>query len=185
MKYGVAYTTQTDNMKLKSKETCLNKYGVDNASKSDVVKKKIKNSFIEKYGVENIMYLDEYKEKIVQSFKQHGNTPTSNMQIKVSNILKEIFGQESIDDDVVVGYYICDMILNYCDCLIDVEYDGWYWHKDSAQRDAIRNKYIANKGYKILRIVSKESLPTKEQIIEAIDYLVKGNHKIAYIKLDI
>lgn len=40
-------------------------------------------------------------------------------------------------------------------------------------------------GYKVLRIRATREVPTREQIIEAVDYLVKGNHSLKIIELDI
>ena len=69
--------------------------------------------------------------------------------------------------------------------MIDVDYDGWHWHKNKQEYDKRRNYWVVDQGYKILRIRSNNLLPTHEQIKEAVDYLVKGNHTLTYIDLDI
>lgn len=184
-KYGTEYTTQTDNMKKKSRQTCLERYGVDNASKSDIVKSKIEETWMRKYGVKNIMELDEFREKILQSFVRNNSCPTSSMQIALSNLLKEIYGDENVEDNVVCGSCLLDMVLKHQGYIIDVEYDGWFWHKNKQEKDTRRNYYVKSQGYKILRVRSNIELPTKEQIQEAIDYLVKDNHSLKFINLDI
>ena len=68
---------------------------------------------------------------------------------------------------------------------IDVEYDGWYWHKDTEERDKKRNYKVLNLGYKILRIKSKFLLPTEGQIKLAVEYLTNENHHYTEIVLDI
>ena len=67
---------------------------------------------------------------------------------------------------------------------IDVEYDGLYYHKDRQEKDKRRNYFLIKQGYKVLRIKGnkKDDIPTEEQIIKAIDCLVKGNR--SYIEID-
>lgn len=184
-RYGVDYTTQSYVMKQKTKETCLKRYGVDNASKSPLVKDRIKETWMEKYGVENIMDLPEFREKILSSFVKNNNCPTSKMQEAVSDIVKDIYGKEAVADNVQVGECILDILLSYKGDKIDIEYDGWYWHKNRQEQDKRRNYYLMDQGYKVLRIRSMEELPTKEQIRQGIDYLVKENHHLKIIDLDI
>lgn len=80
-----------------------------------------------------------------------------------------------------------DCLVKFKDVLIDVEYDGWYWHKDRGEYDRRRNYYVINNGYRILRIKAdkKDTLPSKQQIQEAIDYLVKDNHHLTYIDMNV
>lgn len=184
-RYGVPYTTMTQQMIEKTKETCMKKYGVDNASKSDVVKELIRNNTQEKYGVENVMYVPEIRKKIVESFYKNGTAPTSSIQIYVSNLVKKIYGDENVFDNVPLEWYCLDIVLNYKGYKIDIEYDGWYWHKNKIKEDTIRNKFVTKQGYKILRIRSNEELPNEQQIIDAVNYLIEENHHLTYIDLDI
>jgi|688.fasta_scaffold258370_1 hypothetical protein len=57
----------TEEMKQKSKKTCLEKYGVDNPMKYDLFKTKSKKTCLEKYGVDSPMKLDEVKDKLNQT----------------------------------------------------------------------------------------------------------------------
>ena len=56
-------------------------------------------------------------------------------------------------------------------------------------RKEMCNMLIENqeKGYRIIRIKAnkKDDIPTKEQIKEAVDYLVKGNHHLTFIDMNI
>ena len=78
-------------------------------------------------------------------------------------------------------------MVNINDCKIDIEYDGQYWHTLDNQiyKDRIRDNYLIEQGYKILRVKGNRKIPTKEQLQEGIDYLVKDNHTYAEIILDI
>lgn len=184
-RYGVPYTTQNDTMKTKSRQTCMLKYGVDNVSKSPEIKKRIVTTWLNKYGVKNIMELSEFREKILKSFVSNGTAPTSSMQIRVSNLLKEVFGEYNVQDNVPYDSCLLDMVLTYQGYQINVEYDGWFWHKKKLKQDQRRNYYLIDRGFKVLRIRSNVELPTKEQIINGIDYLIKDNHALCYIDLDI
>ena len=53
------------------------------------------------------------------------------------------------------------------DIKIDIEYDGWYWHKNN-KRDKARDSYVANRGVKILRVKSGSLLPKDEELIGAV-----------------
>lgn len=184
-KYGVTNPSLIDEVKEKRKQTFIKNFGVDNASKSHIIKDRIKETWMEKYGVENIMDLPEFREKILASFVKNDNCPTSKMQEMVSDIVKDIYGKEAVTDNVQIGECILDILLFYKGNKIDIEYDGWYWHKDRQEQDKRRNYYLMDRGYKVLRIRSMEELPTKEQIKQGIDYLVEENHHLKIIDLDI
>ena len=68
----------------------------------------------------------------------------------------------------------------------DFEYDGIYWHKNRKQKDAARNAVLMNEGYKIIRIKAnnQDLLPTEQQILQAVDYLVKDNHRLTFIDMN-
>jgi len=63
-KYGVEFPLQHDSVKLKSKQTCLQKYGKISYSGTDFYKK----SILDKYGVENVFQLDRVKKKCKKSY---------------------------------------------------------------------------------------------------------------------
>jgi hypothetical protein len=56
---------------------------------------------------------------------------------------------------------------------IAVEYDAQYWHKGNEDHDSKRDKYLISCGWKILHIKSKTNVPTKKQIKQAINQLLK------------
>jgi hypothetical protein len=58
---------QSNEVKYKGKQTCLDKYGVENPMQSNEVKEKGKQTCIEKYGVEHPMLSVEVKDKIKQT----------------------------------------------------------------------------------------------------------------------
>lgn len=71
---------------------------------------------------------------------------------------------------------IYDCLLIVKDIKIDVEFDGYFWHDRQKERDKRRDFYSMRKGIKVLRFVSKGSLPTKEQITQSVEYLVNTEH---------
>jgi len=44
-----------------------------------------------------------------------------------------------------------DIALFIDDIKIDIEYDGWYWHKDQ-QKDRRRDEFLKSQGWKILEL---------------------------------
>lgn len=185
VKYGYEHPFQSEVVKDKCKQSCLLKYGVENASKSPIIIDKIKNTWLEKYGVKNIMELEYFRNKILTSFVDNNNCPTSSMQRKLYNIIKETFPDCDVVENIPEGNCLLDIVLYKNGIKFDIEYDGWYWHKDKQERDKRRNYYLLNKGYNIIRVRSNYELPTKEQILEAVDLITCNKKSIIFIDLDI
>lgn len=148
-------------------------------------KVKSKQTCLDRYGFEYALSVPEIRAKGRQTLYSQGNVPTSKPEQKMCKILKEIYGKENC-----IPWYPYQL-LNF-DCLlvlegvkIDVEYDGWYWHKNKQDYDRRRNYMLTSRGFKVLRIKASYELPIEKQIREAVDYLVKGNHQYAEIILDI
>lgn len=193
--------------KLKTAEVCMEKYGASNVFALEEVKEQIKHTNLEKYGHENIAhgvlkekiketnmkkygvpYSTQAKEVIVKmrkSLQEKGCVPTSQKQLEVYNMLVQLYGKESCILNYPYDRLNFDCLLIVNDIKIDVEYDGWYWHKDKQEEDKRRNYFLTKKGFKVLRIRSLEEIPTISQIKEAVNILVKTDKKLLYIDLDI
>ena len=78
-----------------------------------------------------------------------------------------------------------DCLLKADNILIDVEYDGAYYHNKRELYDNRRNGCVLKQGYKILRIKGNkyDELPDEDTIKRAVDYLVH-NHSIVYIDMN-
>lgn len=187
-RYGVAFPTKNPEIVAKIKKTCLEKYGVDNYFKSDIFKNNLKDFNLEEYGVAHFSQTEVFKNKTKNTWENktkeeickikqkanatmslNGTCKTSTQQRYIYDLLKETF-------DVALNYpegnFSFDIMLKSKDVKIDIEYDGWYWHKDRGQQDFIRDCINKRKGYKILRIKSKEFLPDKNELLSCIDELL-------------
>ena len=207
-KYGVEYPLQYASFLETQKDTVSKYFGVDNIFKSDKFKQDVIDLNMKKYGVENYAQTEEYKEKSkktcnekygcdfagqaqeviakrVQTLYNNNNYKSSKQEIEVYNLLVELYGEENCIKDYFFSRVIMDILLNINDSKIDIEYDGWFWHKDNQQYDRRRDEFLKSQGYKILRIKASHKVPTKEQLQNAIDYLVKDNHNYTEIVLDI
>lgn len=184
-RYGGNAPASSPLIKAKIQATNIEKYGVPTSIISLGVKEKAKKTNLERYGFENPASSPQIKEKIRNTLCQNGNTPTSKQQIKIYEMLCDIYGAENVCINKPFGVLSLDCQLQIKNYFIDVEYDGWFWHKSRQERDRRRNWYLIRRGFKILRIRSNYDMPTKEQIINAIDYLTSGNHSLTYIDLDI
>lgn len=60
-------SSNSEDKKIKMKQTCIERYGVENPYQSELIKNKIKQSCIINYGVENPMHSDEIKDKFRQT----------------------------------------------------------------------------------------------------------------------
>lgn len=192
-KYGTAFFTSTNQFKEKSKDTIMSKYGVDNVSQVSWIQQKKKETNLRKYGVEwftaseqfkqdcickygvdNPMKNEDCKTKAGETILSHGFIVVSKEEIKFVEKLKTIYGKENCFPSFKVARYFLDCLLKIEDYLIDIEYDGWYWHIQKINSDDKRNQYLLGKGYKILRFVSKGRIPTINQIRKGITKILSG-----------
>lgn len=206
-RYGNICTLNAPEVKEKAERTCEKNYGVKNSFASKEIQERIKNINIEKYGVENIAHAPIIAEKIKQtnlekygvpystqaesvirkmrkSFYKNGSVPSSKEEKQVCEILKQIYGENTCIPNYPCGRLNLDCLLIIDGIKIDVEYDGWYWHKNKQEYDKRRNYWLISQGFRIIRILSNKEVPSKEQIIEAVNKIKQGEHLVKII-LDI
>lgn len=181
-RYGVVHPKQNEHIKEKEKIHNREKYGVDYYSQTQECKNRIKETNLERYGYEHTLQVPSIREKGMKTLSANHSCPTSKQQIVLCDILKELYGACRLNHPC--GNCFLDCVIEINGNKIDIEYDGAYWHQDE-QRDRKRDEFVKSQGYKVLRIVGGHKVPTKEQIVEAIDYLVKGNHSFNKINLNI
>lgn len=186
-KYGTDNPMKNEEIKTKAKETNNHRYGGNSSLCCKEVKEKAKKTFLLKYGVENPSQSKEIQNKIRKTLYANGTVPTSKPEKQMCNILKDIFGEENCFPNYPEGNLSLDCLVLLEDCKIDFEYDGIFWHKNRGKHDAARNAILMDNGYKIVRIKgnNQDTMPTHTQILEAVDYLVKGNHHLAFINMNI
>lgn len=169
---------------IKAKESNINKYGVDNVFKLDFVKEKSKITNMKKYGVDSYTKLESAKlnnaVKTTLTFYKNGTCPTSSQQIKIHDMLNNIYGNCLLNYPCGRCNLDCYTMVNNIN--IDIEYDGTYWHKDE-QKDRRRDEYIKSCGYKIFRIKSNRKIPNIYQLIDGINRLVYTEHSYYEITL--
>ena len=198
-KYGTTVPLQVAKFKLKAKETCLNNFGVNNAMKSKEVQEKAKTTMIENYGASNPglvpLLVEKAKQTCIKKFggessqcspeirakswatlKNEAGLPSSSIERRLVSMLQKIYGKENCFEQYIAGMNLFDCLLIVDNTKIDVEYDGWYWHKDRQKEDKRRDYYWMRRGYKILRYQSNGALPTPEQIKEDVEYLLNTGH---------
>ena len=185
IKYGVDSGMQVEEIKNKVKETCLQKYGYTNPNKSQQVKNKIMATNFKKYGCKSTLQNAEIRKKGLQTmFKNgHGKCRSKN-ETFMYNTLCELYGENCCQDSYMLDGKILDVLLTLDNCKIDVEYDGQYWHQNKLQ-DINRDIRIHSHGIKILRVLANNKVPTKEQLMQAVDYLVNNQCSKTSIILDI
>ena len=177
-RYGVDCSARLPDIKERIKATNRRKYGCDWQMQSDAVQAKSRQTMKEKYGVEHALQVKEFSEKAMKTRCANHKNPTSKPQLALSHLLLEMYGNCELERPC--GRCSLDCVVVVDDILIDIEYDGWFYHQD-ARRDIRRDNFVAKQGYKILRIKSNkhDTLPTPEQIDEKIQMLLRGhNHAV-------
>ena len=179
-KYGVAHSMQNDKIKEKLKQTNLEKYGVTCSLHAEEIALKVKQTNLEKYGVEYPMQNKEIKAKTVKTLYQNGAVPTSQQQKQIYDwIIEENF-------NCILNYpesvYNLDCAILENNIKIDVEYDGWPFHKD-LDKDKKRDEDLIKMGYKVLRVRGGKSLPDKSELFEKINCLINTDKNFEEIIL--
>lgn len=182
-KYGVDHPKKSQEIREKEKEHNREKYGCDYYLCTDECKDRVKATNLAKYGVEYTFQSPEIRAKGIETLAKNGVCPTSSQQLQLRDLLEEIYGECELNKPL--SRALLDCVICVEGQFIDIEYDGWYWHKNRQEEDKRRNHFVMDNGYKVLRIRATREIPTKKQIIEAVDYLVKGNHSLKIIELDI
>ena len=182
-KYGVEFTGQITESKEKRKNTCLEKYGVENpvalsansSCHSKKAREKAVNTMRSKYGGVGFE-LDYIREKAQNTLALSGKVRTSSQQIAIHKALLELYpnSKECILNKPLNTLSL-DISLKIDSCNIDIEVDGQYWHQD-YQKDRKRDEIVKKQGYKILRIKFDHNIPTKEQLFDSIEKLLKTEH---------
>lgn len=171
-KYGVENVLSSKAIQNKIKQTLMDKYGVENISQSVEHRDKIKQTILERYGVKNVSQVPEIQQKVRDSFYTNGTCPTSSQQMALRDMLIGTYGNCELNYPLDRCSLDCFVLIN--DVKIDVEYDGYYWHKDKVDADRRRDKFVYQNGFKILRIKAGNKLPATTQLTEAIDALLHG-----------
>lgn len=203
--YGVVNVMQVPKYADKMHQTCLNKYGVEMPLQNQDIWNKTQETLIAKYGVTNCAYIPDVVQKrkdtmqeryqcdypyqnpdildrVHQSYQKNGTAPTSKKQLELCSMLDGIYGH--CDLNVPCDKVILDCVLDINGIKLDIEYDGWYWHKDRTTKDRCRDNFVKSMGYKILRIIAYENkLPTEQELCEAINILTTTNKWFKKIEL--
>lgn len=209
-KYGVSNVMQCKEVKAKHQETRMERYGSSSPLACRDIYEKTQQSFNLHYNVENgISDLRRVKElsdkigetnikkyggispfcsskirkEIRETLYRNGTCPTSKKQLELRDMIEQVYVNCELN-------YPCDKIS--LDCMtviegikIDVEYDGWYWHKDTKEKDKRRDCYVKSKGYKVLRVLAYEDrLPTEEELAQGINFLLNSDKKFKRIELN-
>ena len=208
-RYGNEWAIASSSVKETIVASIMDRYGVDNAMKSaEVVKKAIKTnneryggnssqcdpdiraktiqSCLDKYGVPNAYQSKDIQAKARKTFYKNGTTPSSKAEKEMCNLLVRMYGEDNCYPNYPEGNLSLDCLVVVNGVKIDFEYDGIYWHKGREAKDRARNAVLMNMGYRVVRIKANcvDTMPTMEQIKNAVDYLVKDNHHIVFIDMN-
>lgn len=184
-KYGVLNPMDVPELIEKISKTTEKRYGVKNCSQLKEFREKQENTMLERYGARKALQVKEFQEKFVKTITSNFSTKTSSQQIACYNLLKEH------GFDVQLNYPFSNCILDILIKMpngtkIDFEYDGTHWHNENTKnRDRRRDEFLKRNGFKIIRIESKRSIPSWEQIKEEIDYIMEDEtHTYAHLNID-
>ena len=172
-KYGCEYYVETDEYKQKLRNTSLEKYGTEHPMQCKEVQDKKKATNLKKYGVEHVLQNEEIHNKQLESFKHAFSNATSTQQIKIYEMIHSKF--ENCELNYPFKGYLLDCFVIVNECKIDIEYDGWYWHQNTKEKDKIRDSKCISENIKVLRIKSGMKIPSNQELIDSIMELVNND----------
>jgi len=187
--YGYDNVSNIQEIKDKKIETCVENYGVENPMFVEEIRNKIVNTFQTRYGCDNASQVEEFKIKAMESQRltlyKNGTAPSSKQQEYLHLIIGGEFNYPE-------GH--CSIDIALLNDKIAIEYDGGYHdamvklgkisQEDFEKKEFKREKYLNSKGWKIIRIISKEDyMPYSFKVIDIVnfakDYL-KGHSWIQF-----
>ena len=209
-KYGVNNVSQMQEVRDKMKATCLDKYGVESPLALPSIYEETQKTFnkhygtvngikdlrtvkelsdkiaktnIKRYGGVSPFASKEVRKKIKEQMYKNGTCATSGKQLKLQEIIKKKYGNCELNYPCGESFLDCMTIIN--GIKIDIEYDGWYWHKDREKQDRNRDYFVESNGYKVLRFLAyADRLPTEEELTTAIKQLTTTNKKHLKVELN-
>ena len=184
-RYGKENVFAVDKIKEKIKETLINKYGEDNVSKVEEIKQKKIETCLENFGVEHPLQNEELRIKARQTMTKNGTTKLSKPQKELYNLCLKLFPNYKVELNYPLGPLSLDIFIGVSDDIkIDLEYDGWHWHRNNGQKDYARDCVVKKNGYKVIRIRSAGLLPSEEELVNSINYVIENDYNFLRITLD-
>jgi very-short-patch-repair endonuclease len=184
-KYGVEFIILNDDFKKRINESIFNKYGVNNVSQNKLIKDKKKETTLKHYGVENVSQDPIIKKnklkKQLYTMYNNGTAPCSKQQ-KYLQIILNGYLNYPVEN--------CSLDIAFPEEKIYIEYDG-SGHDlrtkfgdvtilEFKNKEITRHSYLKNKGWKQIRLISKNDiLPYNDIILQLIKrakkYLNQGH----------
>jgi hypothetical protein len=178
-KYGM-YFVETEEFKIKSINTCLEKYNVEKYLQSDDKKNKSKKTCLEKYGVEFSTQNIEILNKILKTSKKmimykdtslfyQGSYEKNFLELcEKLNLIKDIkrgFAIKYIFNDKKLLYFP-DFYLSKINLIIEIK--SSYWYKIHEERNILKQKTCEELGYNYILILDKNYEKFYETIINLL-----------------
>lgn len=175
-KYGAKDALSSPYVRSKIAQTNLEKFGVESPLQSEEILEKTRETQRRKYGVSHFMQSPLFLERAHGTLAANGTVNTSRPQLKLYEIVKGVY--ENAELNHPVSRVFLDIALFVQGQKIAIEYDGgghfrWEDENIKRQKDYARDVFIKARGYKVLRIESKNDiLPTMEEVQEYLEELI-------------
>ena len=177
-KYGETNPMFVPELVDKIGETMMKRYGVKNASQVEEFKKKQEETMINLYGAPKALQIKQFQEKFVNTITENYSVKTSSQQVACYDMLIE-HGYDAYLNAPFSNCILDILIIMSDGTKIDFEYDGSFWHdKEQKIKDRRRDEFLKRNNFKIIRIESRRSIPTWEQIQSEIDYLMEDKTRM-------
>ena len=182
--WNVGLTKETDERVLKYSLSNIGKPGGRKGYKcSEELKKKIS---IANSGERNAAKRPEVRAKIsktlLQTYKDHpeilenrkvsGHNQFSGHYTSIEKVVKQSLDKLNIpfSHNLRLGRYFADFVIFNN---VVIECDGEYWHRNSKEKDDIKDSYLHNKGFMTFRLPEKRIMEEKIECVKAVIQIVE------------
>ena len=166
---------QDDNVKEKSRNTCVDKYGCEYASQTELVKDKMKETSVKRYGVDNYSKTGEQREisrnRLIADIEKRllngeklgprtGNLERECIDLLQSHCIFHIERQKRMK-----GYFL-DGYISELNIAIEF-YEKWHQGEKSRNRDMYRESFLERRnGVKFFIITEKEYIDNLCMVVD-------------------
>ena len=185
-RYGATSPLGCSEILEKAKQTLNARYNIKNGVKDlykvPGISEKIEQTNMKRYGGKAPLCSSEIRAKVAKTMYQNGTCLTSKPQLVLNQMIIDLYGNSELN-------YPCDKVS--LDCMtviegikIDIEYGGWFWHRNKQTEDRRRDNFVKSQGYKIIRFIAYENrVPTELELCEAINKIVTMNRNFVKVEL--
>lgn len=170
-KYGVEYTTQSNQMKDASQKTMLERYGCQHALQVSEFQKKFRHTCLDRFGVDHAMKNKEVKHRVVNAFRKNYGVDhpfvLDSIKSKIKNTVVEHYGVDNVSKSNSIKEKKKETCIEHYGC----EYN----FQSKEVKDKIKQSMIDNYGFDNFSKTPEKRQFMREWVINRIEEQISND----------